>query len=81
MLDRISYTDTFFNELNPHAIRCIAAMRGFDIPDSHSFTYCELGCGTGHSLIVFAAANPHAQFIGIDFNEEHIAHAKQRAVS
>lgn len=81
MLDRISYTDTFFNELNPHAIRCIAAMRGFDIPDSHSFTYCELGCGTGHSLIVFAAANPQAQFIGIDFNEEHIAHAKHRADS
>lgn len=81
MLDTIPYTDTFFTELNPHILRCIAAMRGFDIPDSTSFTYCELGCGTGHSLIVYAAANPHASFIGIDFNHEHIEHAQKRAAS
>lgn len=81
MLDRIPYTDTFFTELNPHAIRCIATMRGYDAPDSTSFTYCELGCGTGHSLIVFAAANPQATFIGIDFNRDHIDHAISRAAS
>lgn len=79
MLENITYTDTFFSELNPHAIRCTALMRGFEVPDSLAFTYCELGCGTGHSLLVFAAANPLAHFTGIDFNEEHIAFAQARA--
>ena len=78
MLDKIPYTDTFFSELNPHAIRCTALMRGFQVPDAHAFTYCELGCGTGHSLLIFASANPDALFTGIDFNEEHIAFAKER---
>ena len=81
MLDHITYTDTFFNELNPHSMRFIASLRGFEVPDSTSFTCTELGCGTGHSLIVFAAANPSAHFIGIDFNEDHIAHANKRAKS
>jgi len=79
MLEQIPYTDTFFSELNPHAIRCTALLRGFEVPDIHDFTYCELGCGTGHSLLIFAAANPRAQFTGIDFNEEHIVCAQQRA--
>ena len=79
MLDKIPYTDTFFSELNPSMIRCTALMRGFQVPDSHVFTYCELGCGTGHSLLIFASANPDAMFTGIDFNEEHIAFAKDRA--
>ena len=79
MLNSISYTDTFFSELNPHMIRCTALMRGFRVPDSTHFTYCELGCGTGHSLLLYAAANPHARCIGIDLSEEHINYAKQRA--
>jgi trans-aconitate methyltransferase len=79
MLNTISYTDTFFSELNPHMIRCSALMRGFQVPDSTHFTYCELGCGKGHSLLLYAAANPHAQWIGIDLSEEHIHYAEQRA--
>lgn len=79
MLEHIAYTDTFFSELNPHLIRCSALMRGFQVPDSTHFTYCELGCGTGHSLLLYAAANPHARFIGIDLSAEHIQHAQQRA--
>ncbi len=79
MLDHIPYTDTFFSELNPHAIRCTALMRGFRVPDPHSFTYCELGCGTGHSLLIYASANPEATFTGFDFNQEHIEHARARA--
>jgi len=79
MLDRIPYTDTFFSELNPHSIRCIALLRGHAVPDSRIFTYCELGCGTGHSLLVYAAANPEAKFIGVDFNQQHILYAEQRA--
>ena len=79
MLNTISYTDTFFSELNPHMIRCSALMRGFRVPDSIHFTYCELGCGTGHSLLLYAAANPQARFIGIDLSEEHIHYAEQRA--
>ena len=79
MLNSISYTDTFFSELNPHMIRCAALIRGFRVPDPLHFTYCELGCGTGHSILIFAAANPQAIFIGIDFNQEHIEYAVKRA--
>lgn len=53
---------------------------GFEIPNMHKpFTYCELGCGSGFSLLTYAAANPHGFFIGVDFNTHHIVEAKEAA--
>ena len=37
----------------------------------------ELGFGQGFGLGVLAAANPDVAFEGIDFNPEHVAHARR----
>ena len=43
------------------------------------FTKVDLGCGYGVSLLLEAAAYPHAQFYGIDINSTHISWAKRPA--
>ncbi len=79
-LQEITYTNSFFSELNPHLLAYTAYIMGYEIPDVHKpFTYCELGCGSGFSLLTYAAANPHGFFIGVDFNTQHIKEAKEAA--
>ena len=43
------------------------------------FSYLELGCGRGVTLIALAAACPEGRFLGIDFMPEHIAWARRLA--
>jgi SAM-dependent methyltransferase len=58
----------------------LAAIRGFPRTDlAGGFNYCELGCGTGLSLIIHAAANPSGRFYGVDLNHDHIQRAIQTA--
>jgi SAM-dependent methyltransferase len=58
----------------------LAAVRGFPRSDlAGGFTYCELGCGTGLSLIIHAAANPGGRFYGVDLNRDHIQRAAETA--
>jgi ubiquinone/menaquinone biosynthesis C-methylase UbiE len=79
-LQEITYTNSFFSELNPHLLAYTAHIMGFEIPNMQKpFTYCELGCGSGFSLLTYAAANPHGFFIGVDFNTHHIIEAKEAA--
>ena len=79
-LQEITYTNSFFSELNPHLLAYTAHIMGFEIPDMQKpCTYCELGCGSGFSLLTYAAANPHGFFIGVDFNTHHIVEAKKAA--
>lgn len=44
-----------------------------------SFTWLELGCGTGVSAVIAAATHPQGQFIGIDINAAAIAQAEDLA--
>jgi len=46
---------------------------------SKPFTYCDLGCGDGITLNVLAAEYPHASFVGVDLNAEHLALARKLA--
>lgn len=41
--------------------------------------YLELGCGQGLNLCLMAAMHPEIEFVGIDFNPAHIAHAQALA--
>ncbi len=74
----IEYIDRYYGEFNPWMLRYVAALHGIACPDfSEGFTYCDLGCGSGMSTLMLAAANPAAQFFGVDFNPEHIRHGEQ----
>jgi SAM-dependent methyltransferase len=53
------------------------ASPAFDRP----YTYMELGCGPGLSLVLLAAANPHARFVGVDVMAEHVAAAQALAAA
>jgi 2-polyprenyl-3-methyl-5-hydroxy-6-metoxy-1,4-benzoquinol methylase len=42
-------------------------------------TVADVGCGHGASTLIMAAAFPNSEFVGIDFHEPSIAHARKHA--
>ena len=78
----IEYAPGFYTAQSPARLVLAATINGVEAPDlSGAFTYCELGCGNGGTLLVLAALHPQAEFHGIDFNPAHIAHGASRAKS
>jgi SAM-dependent methyltransferase len=74
------YVMRFHRALNPRRMNLAILANGYaplncDAP----YTYMELGFGQGVSLVMLAAANPHAQFYGVDLLPEHVSHARELA--
>lgn len=73
----VAYTSGVYLETAPAHLSACALLGGSRAPDpSAPFRYLELGCGTGMGVCLLAAANPHAQFLGVDFNPTHVAAAQ-----
>jgi hypothetical protein len=73
----IPYPHYFQRETAPVWLGFVATALGRRSPDlRRPFVSCELGCGQGFSSVLQAAANPRGHFVGVDFNEQHIAHAQ-----
>ncbi|MCB2108031.1 MAG: methyltransferase regulatory domain-containing protein [Rhodobacteraceae bacterium] len=69
----LPYLAHYIRELNPHVIRAALNFNSVPAPDTYkSFSYMELGFGAGLSLVVNAAANPHADFYGVDLMQKHV---------
>jgi len=76
----IEYVRGFYPELGPAVLNFVLLMNGFEpVPLDRPFTYCELGCGMGESLNLFAACHPEGRFHAIDFNQAHIEAARGSA--
>lgn len=77
----LPYTAGFYSDMTPNHLGLIALINGLAGPglDLKPLNYCELGCGQGVSMNVFAASNPHIQFYANDFNPSHIAAARSLA--
>ncbi len=74
----VAYTSGVYIELAPAHLSACALLGGVRAPDpARPFRYLELGCGTGMGLCLLAAANPHAEFVGVDFNPAHVAFAER----
>ncbi len=74
------YTWGFYAELNPTHLNYVCLLNGHaPRPLDQPFTYCDLGCGHGLSIIAFAQLYPHGHFVGIDFNEQHVANGRAMA--
>lgn len=74
----IDYVYWFYKELGPSALNLVLTMQGIEpVPLAQGFTYCELGCGHGLSVNMFAACHPEGEFHGVDFNQNHIASARE----
>jgi SAM-dependent methyltransferase len=69
------YTFGYYRECALNWIDWVAILSGSE-PPVGARRVLELGCGQGYGLCVMAAANPEYHFVGVDFNPEHIAHAK-----
>ncbi len=72
-----SYTSAFYRELSPSWLDFAALLKGHLPPresEGEPFTYLDLGCGTGFSLVMLAALYPEGRFHGVDFHPDHVAH-------
>lgn len=75
----MGYVFGFHPEMAPDWMDFCTRVAGF-VPRrperSGPFRYLELGSGQGVGLCLLAAANPGAEFVGVDFLPEHITHAE-----
>ncbi|MGF1526629.1 MAG: methyltransferase domain-containing protein, partial [Candidatus Competibacterales bacterium] len=57
----------------PINMEYLCLLQGINPPGGgDEFTYLDLGCGNAYGLALLAAANPKAEFYGVDFNPSHI---------
>jgi SAM-dependent methyltransferase len=70
------YMDSVWTDHAPSHLRFRALAHGAAAPDLSSFTYLDLGCGTGVGTTLYAGLYPGSRFIGIDANPAHIAQAR-----
>jgi SAM-dependent methyltransferase len=76
------YTFDAQSEPSPERLAFLALLNRHRPPEvSGPFQLLELGCGQGVQLCLQAANYPQARFLGIDFNAEHIAHARSLAAA
>lgn len=77
---QIPYTPGFYHHLSPANLQLALLMKRVHFaPLTEPFTYCELACGYGTTTNLLAAAYPHAEFYGMDFNPTHILTARSIA--
>jgi SAM-dependent methyltransferase len=71
----IPYPSNFYSYQTPASLDYVAAINGIapPVPSATPFTYLDLGCGDGFTIVLLAAAYPQCRFIGVDINPEHIA--------
>jgi len=73
------YCIDYYRELSPNWLDFAALAKGHRPPrvnEGTTFHYLELGSGMGLGLCLLAASFPEGQFVGIDFQPDHIAHSQ-----
>lgn len=76
----LPYPTHVHREMAPSWIRAAGIALGQRVGDHAApLHYLDLGCGTGISAALLAAANPRDQFTGIDLNSAHIAEGQALA--
>ena len=76
----VEYVRNFLPGLAPLNLALAVVLAGLRPPDVDApFAYLDLGCGNGFTTALLAAANPHAEFWGVDFLPAHICNARATA--
>ncbi|MBU1346985.1 MAG: methyltransferase regulatory domain-containing protein [Alphaproteobacteria bacterium] len=70
----VEYTTGYFTELNPVRFPIGLLNAGYAPPRIENA--CELGFGQGMSIAMHAAAQPHVNWFGDDFNPDHVLFAR-----
>jgi SAM-dependent methyltransferase len=77
-----SYPSYFFREMGADWLDLCIRIQGFEANRTGPYyRYLDLGCGQGFHLCLLAAANPQAEFVGIDFDPGYIAHGEALAAA
>lgn len=74
-----AYINRFFDLQSPGRMVYSLRTAGHDVVQRKAFSYCDLGCGFGLTVLILARCHPEACFTGIDINPEHIAWAQEMA--
>ncbi|HME20154.1 MAG TPA: class I SAM-dependent methyltransferase [Acetobacteraceae bacterium] len=76
----VVYTSNFYREITPSWLAMTSLLLGHRPPDlAQPFSYADIGCGNGFTALVVAAACPHADVWGFDFNPAHVEFASDLA--
>ena len=79
-VNSVAYTIDAYAELTPAWLATCSLLLGFRPPDlGKPFRYADLGCGNGMTALFAAAAYPHAEIWGFDFNPAHVEFARDMA--
>ena len=87
MSDSSYVTDSVYQSLarpdqSPIQMSYVAANAGFVPPDpTREFSYVDLGCSTGETVNLLAAAYPYAHFQGVDINPGAIDKTRRDAAA
>ncbi|HJV34103.1 class I SAM-dependent methyltransferase [Geomonas sp.] len=74
----IEYVHGVYRELGPSVLNLVLLIQSIEpVPIKEGFTYCDLGCGQGGSVNLFAACHPEGEFHAVDFNPAHITGARE----
>jgi len=77
----VEYLANFFPSMAPDWLDFCVRAQGFDAGRTgSSYRYIDLGCGPGFHLCLLAAANPDAEFVGVDFAPD-LTHGQQLAAA
>jgi SAM-dependent methyltransferase len=71
----VAYLPSYYPAMAPAQMQYVASLNGIAPPKTQrQFSYLELGCGFGSTVLALAAANPNGQFTAIDFMPVHTDH-------
>lgn len=79
MSQSIAYPAFFHRELSPTWLSATLTALGYAAPSPSGARYLDIGCGSGFTLALLAAANPSMHFVGIDPDPVHVATARALA--
>lgn len=79
----IPYTAGYYREQDPAFLDLCMVVNGATPPSyahrGEKLRYLELGCGQGFNLCMIASQHPDIEFVGVDFNPQHVLNGKRLA--
>jgi SAM-dependent methyltransferase len=79
----VVYPSNFYAYQTPVVLDYAAALGGRAPPLARGapFTYLDLGCGDGFTIILLAASYPECRFVGVDLDPRHVERGRALAAA